>query len=82
MNARKILDQVITRMVIRNTDECIAALDAAGYVIVPKVPTPEMVNACQVEYATSDGDEDYNATLSENVGLQVWVAMLAAAPAP
>lgn len=28
------------------SEKMVSALDAAGYAIVPKEPTPEMVNAC------------------------------------
>jgi hypothetical protein len=52
----------------------LAALDAAGYQIVPKEPTDEMLYAAQ--------HESEIVSLPPEENHEIWIAMLAAAPKP
>jgi hypothetical protein len=55
-----------------------SALDAAGYAVVPKEPTPEMIEAW--DSAAPGPVSDDAAWTNENCARADYVAMLAAAP--
>ena len=55
---------------------CLTALDAAGYVVVPKVATPEMERGGAQEYAMTA----QRPFIAEANARAIWSAMIAAAP--
>lgn len=66
MSAKDVLIEAI------GDDAVIAALSAAGYVIVPREPTPEMLHAATMQVPTWDDD----------ASRRKWKAMVAAGERP
>lgn len=64
----KTVREVIERFVVVPHEMLVAALDAAGFVIVPKEPTDEMLLIGRQAAMASDEDWSVNATYCAMVG--------------
>ena len=81
MKAREVIanwcDGSMMETAEEDADVIIAALDAAGYVIVPKEPTEAMLNA-GCDATTSWVDDEYQTGPETHQMLVAWRDMLAA----